>query len=96
MFPANSPLQLLDNPFPEPVHIRLFLKRDDLLHPLVSGNKWRKLKYNLLAAQEQGLDTLLTFGGAYSIICMQRLRLVRYLASEPSASCGEKNLPENH
>lgn len=65
-FPANSPLQLLANPFPEPVNIRLYLKRDDLLHPLVSGNKWRKLKYNLLAAQQQGFDTLLTFGGAYS------------------------------
>lgn len=63
---GNSPVQFLDNPFPEPVKIRLFLKRDDLLHPQVSGNKWRKLKYNLLAAYEQGLDTLLTFGGAYS------------------------------
>ncbi|MVM32763.1 pyridoxal-phosphate dependent enzyme [Spirosoma sp. HMF4905] len=65
-FPADSPLQVLDNPFPEPVNIRLVLKRDDLLHPLVSGNKWRKLKYNLLAAREQGFTTLLTFGGAYS------------------------------
>ncbi|WP_223860757.1 1-aminocyclopropane-1-carboxylate deaminase/D-cysteine desulfhydrase [Spirosoma validum] len=65
-FPANSPLQLLENPFPELVNIRLFLKRDDLLHPLVSGNKCRKLKYNLLAAREQKFTTLLTFGGAYS------------------------------
>ncbi|WP_338876400.1 pyridoxal-phosphate dependent enzyme [Spirosoma sp. SC4-14] len=63
---GNSPIQFLENPFPEPVAIRLFLKRDDLLHPQVSGNKWRKLKYNLLVAREQGLDTLLTFGGAYS------------------------------
>ena len=63
---ANSPVQLLEDPFPEPVNIRLFLKRDDLLHPQVSGNKWRKLKYNLLAAREQGFSTLLTFGGAYS------------------------------
>lgn len=37
-----------------------------MLHPFISGNKYRKLKYNLLAAQEQGYDTLLTFGGAYS------------------------------
>ena len=65
-FVANSPLVLLDNPFPEPLPIRLFLKRDDMLHPLVSGNKWRKLKYNLLAARAQGLDTVLTFGGAFS------------------------------
>ena len=63
---GNSPLQLLPNPFPEPVDINLYLKRDDLLHPLVSGNKWRKLKYNLLAARQQEYTTLLTFGGAYS------------------------------
>lgn len=63
---ADSPVQLLENPFPEPVNIRLFLKRDDLLHPQVSGNKWRKLKYNLLAAHKQDFSTLLTFGGAYS------------------------------
>ncbi|QMW06454.1 1-aminocyclopropane-1-carboxylate deaminase/D-cysteine desulfhydrase [Spirosoma foliorum] len=63
---GNSPLQLVEDPFPEPVTIRLFLKRDDLLHPQVSGNKWRKLKYNLLAARNQGFSTLLTFGGAYS------------------------------
>ena len=37
-----------------------------MLHPFISGNKYRKLKYNLLAAQEQGYGTLLTFGGAYS------------------------------
>ncbi|GAB4017776.1 1-aminocyclopropane-1-carboxylate deaminase/D-cysteine desulfhydrase [Spirosoma koreense] len=65
-FPRNSPLQELTNPFPEPVDLRLWLKRDDQLHPRVSGNKWRKLEYNLLAAYEQGYETLLTFGGAFS------------------------------
>lgn len=65
-FAANSPVQFLADPFPEPVSIRLFMKRDDLLHPLVSGNKWRKLKFNLLAATEQSYSTVLTFGGAYS------------------------------
>ncbi len=44
----------------------LFLRREDLLHPFVSGNKFRKLKYNLVAAQQQHQKTLLTFGGAYS------------------------------
>lgn len=62
----KSPLDFLPDPFPEPVPIRLYLKRDDLLHPLVSGNKWRKLKYNLLEADRLGVKTLLTFGGAYS------------------------------
>ena len=46
--------------------VRMWLKRDDLIHPEIPGNKWRKLKYNLLTAQEQGAKTLLTFGGAYS------------------------------
>lgn len=46
--------------------IRLLLKRDDLIHPELVGNKWRKLHRNLLAARECGHDTLLTFGGAYS------------------------------
>lgn len=46
--------------------IKLFLKREDLLHPEISGNKFRKLKYNLIAAHEQQYNTLLTFGGAYS------------------------------
>ena len=46
--------------------VRLYLKRDDLIHPEVPGNKWRKLKYNLAAAKEQGHRRLLTFGGAFS------------------------------
>ncbi|HEV7899293.1 MAG TPA: pyridoxal-phosphate dependent enzyme [Planosporangium sp.] len=46
--------------------VRLLLKRDDLIHPELPGNKWRKLKYNLARAGEQEHSTLLTFGGAYS------------------------------
>lgn len=44
--------------------VRVLLKRDDLIHPEIPGNKWRKLKYNVAAAHDVG--TLLTFGGAYS------------------------------
>jgi 1-aminocyclopropane-1-carboxylate deaminase len=46
--------------------VRLLLKRDDLIHADFPGNKWRKLAGNLAAAVEQGAETLLTFGGAYS------------------------------
>lgn len=46
--------------------VKLFIKREDLIHPIVSGNKWRKLKYNLKEASFLGHDCLLTFGGAYS------------------------------
>jgi 1-aminocyclopropane-1-carboxylate deaminase len=44
----------------------LYIKRDDLLHPYVSGNKFRKLRYNLKKAKEENYSTLLTFGGAFS------------------------------
>ena len=46
--------------------VELFIKREDKLHAFVSGNKYRKLKYNLLEAERTGFKTLLTFGGAFS------------------------------
>lgn len=46
--------------------VSLWLKREDLIHPSASGNKFRKLKYNLENAKACGLDTLVTFGGAFS------------------------------
>jgi len=46
--------------------IHLFVKRLDKVHPFISGNKWFKLKYNLIEAKKLGYRTLLTFGGAYS------------------------------
>ncbi len=46
--------------------VSLFVKREDLTHPIISGNKYRKLKYNLQEARKRGYKTLLTFGGAYS------------------------------
>ena len=49
-----------------PKGISLVIKREDLIHPFVSGNKFRKLKYNLLQAKAENQSTLLTFGGAYS------------------------------
>lgn len=47
-------------------NISLFVKREDELHPFISGNKYRKLKYNLQEATNKNFKTLLTFGGAYS------------------------------
>jgi 1-aminocyclopropane-1-carboxylate deaminase len=46
--------------------VSLFIKRDDLLHPHISGNKFRKLKYNLAEAKARNYHKLLTFGGAFS------------------------------
>ncbi|MFV0565950.1 MAG: 1-aminocyclopropane-1-carboxylate deaminase/D-cysteine desulfhydrase [Flavobacteriaceae bacterium] len=52
--------------FPNNKGIRLVIKREDAIHQFVSGNKYRKLKYNLKEAKKQGFCTLLSFGGAYS------------------------------
>ncbi len=46
--------------------IRLFIKRDDLIHPDISGNKWRKLKYNIEKAKTLGCTTIITAGGPWS------------------------------
>lgn len=61
-----TPLELLDLPVFAQAGIRVWVKRDDLIHPLISGNKWRKLKYNLCEAQQKKQQRLLTFGGAFS------------------------------
>ena len=53
-------------PILEEKQVELFIKREDEIHPFVSGNKFRKLKYNLQEAKNQGYKTLLTFGGAFS------------------------------
>ena len=50
----------------ENTNITLFIKREDLLHPHILGNKFRKLKYNLAQAKKENKETLLTFGGAFS------------------------------
>ncbi|MGE8645191.1 1-aminocyclopropane-1-carboxylate deaminase/D-cysteine desulfhydrase [Acinetobacter vivianii] len=57
-----TPYQTLDLPAP----VQLTVKRLDQIHPHISGNKFFKLKYNLLAAQQQGCSKILTFGGAFS------------------------------
>ncbi len=62
----SSVLTKVDDPWLEPYHIDLWIKRDDLLHPIVSGNKWRKLKYILEHALSLGTDTIISMGGAYS------------------------------
>lgn len=61
MYNQQVTLPLLDEK-----SIELFIKREDLIHPVISGNKFRKLKYNLIEAKNEGCHTLLTFGGAYS------------------------------
>ncbi|MHB1148095.1 MAG: 1-aminocyclopropane-1-carboxylate deaminase/D-cysteine desulfhydrase [Lutibacter sp.] len=62
----NSRIQQIHFSEIEDRGVSLFIKREDELHPFISGNKYRKLKYNLAEAAKQQKSTLLTFGGAYS------------------------------
>ncbi|MDO4223199.1 MAG: pyridoxal-phosphate dependent enzyme [Acinetobacter sp.] len=57
---------LLTQSIPLKHNIQLDIKRLDLIHPYISGNKYFKLKYNILHAQQQGYQGILSFGGAYS------------------------------
>ena len=58
--------------------IQLDVRREDLIHPFVSGNKIRKLKYNLIQAQAEQHHQILTFGGAFS----NHIAATAYAASE--------------
>ncbi len=72
MSTASDPFRL-PSPVQEITHslflengLEVFIKRDDLIHPIVSGNKWRKLKYNLVGFQASSKTGILTVGGPYS------------------------------
>jgi len=60
------PLQQLEHKILTDAGIELLVRRDDLVDAELSGNKFYKLFFNLRAAREQGFNTLLSFGGAYS------------------------------
>lgn len=62
----STPLQFIDDQIFSERKISLFVKREDLTDEHISGNKFFKLKYNLIEAAEKGYKTLLSFGGAYS------------------------------
>lgn len=61
-----TPLTEINSALFDHYEIQVFIKRDDLNHPQIQGNKWHKLKLNLQHALQQNYDTLITFGGAYS------------------------------
>ncbi|MES2107639.1 MAG: pyridoxal-phosphate dependent enzyme [Bacteroidota bacterium] len=61
-----SPIHQIKNQLFDEKGIEVYLKRDDLIHPIISGNKWRKLKYVLQKASAENKNHLVTFGGAYS------------------------------
>jgi 1-aminocyclopropane-1-carboxylate deaminase len=66
-FPLSpAPLLKIIDPLLDEKKINLYIKREELIHPQIFGNKWYKLKYNLIEAERENKKTLLTFGGAYS------------------------------
>lgn len=63
----TSELQPLIHPLFTQYKVRVQIKRDDLIHPIISGNKWRKLKYNLdHVKNNKHIKGILSFGGSYS------------------------------
>ncbi|REL29001.1 pyridoxal-phosphate dependent enzyme [Thalassotalea euphylliae] len=61
-----SPIQQIEHPLFKAHQLTVFIKRDDLIHPIISGNKWRKLQGNLAFAKQAKKRGVLSFGGAYS------------------------------
>jgi len=84
-------------------NVELYIKREDEIHPFVSGNKFRKLKYNLAEAKKQNKATLLTFGGAFSnhIVAtavagnLNGFKTIGIIRGEELANDLEKTLAEN-
>lgn len=62
----HSPEELIKDKLFDQKQLTVCVKRDDLIHPFISGNKWRKLKYILRQARSEEKNHLVTFGGAYS------------------------------
>lgn len=92
----TTPVQQIHDTLFEEKQVEVFVKREDMNHPHISGNKWWKLKYNLEEALKQNHDTLLTFGGAHSNHI--------YASAAAAKECGfksigiirgEENLPLN-
>jgi 1-aminocyclopropane-1-carboxylate deaminase len=65
-FLLPSPIQILDLSKIGVTDCQILIKRDDLIHPYVSGNKYRKLKYNFAHIVAHNIETVITFGGAFS------------------------------
>jgi 1-aminocyclopropane-1-carboxylate deaminase len=65
-FEIFSPVHQIQHQLFDEQGLKVFIKRDDMIHPVISGNKWRKLKYLLKQANTENKTHLVTFGGAYS------------------------------
>jgi 1-aminocyclopropane-1-carboxylate deaminase len=99
-----SILTKVNDPLLEKHQVELWIKRDDLLHPIISGNKWRKLKYILNHALSLDAHTLISMGGAYSnhlhalayIGNVLGLKTIGLIRGEPAASLTPSLLDMQH
>lgn len=93
---ASTPFQEIQDNFVRAAGVRLIIKREDLNHPLVSGNKWWKLKYNLEEATTLKVNTLITYGGAFSNHIFATAAAAKELGMKSVGIIrGEKTLPLN-
>lgn len=84
--------------------VELYVKREDLIHPYISGNKFRKLYYNLQKAKECAARYLVTFGGAFSNHILatavagkeQGFKTIGVIRGEELGVNLKKTLAENH
>ncbi len=91
-----SKLEKLEHPFFDKHKLDVRVKRDDLLHSIISGNKWRKLKYNLKHLKANDYQGALTFGGSYS----NHIHAFAYACKQQNIPCigvirGEANYADN-
>ncbi|MCK6616853.1 MAG: pyridoxal-phosphate dependent enzyme [Cyclobacteriaceae bacterium] len=93
---SPTPVQEIHDAVFDKAGVRVLVKREDLNHPYVSGNKWWKLKYNFEEARRSGKKTLLTFGGAYSNHIYSTAAAAHELGFESIGIIrGEETLPLN-
>lgn len=93
---TTTPIQKISNSLLDNAGVQLLVKREDLNHNYISGNKWWKLKLNLEEAKKCDFKTLLTFGGAFS----NHIYSTAAAAKELNMKCigvirGEKTFPFN-
>jgi 1-aminocyclopropane-1-carboxylate deaminase len=98
MLNLNIPTSItkIKSDFLQKKSVKIFIKRDDLIHDVISGNKWRKLKYNFIEANLRGHDNILSFGGAHS----NHLHALSYACQKMNLNSigiirGEKNKNSN-
>ena len=78
-----STLQHIQHPLFERHQVHVSVKRDDLIHDIISGNKWRKLKYNIEQLKHNNYQGALTFGGSYS----NHIHAFAYACKQQSIPC---------